>query len=102
MLVANTARSTEPWPTRYEDLRRQVLEEGSAPGCGGWGRALLIRHGMAAWMKAWPQRATVIPPGPNGPPTPILSEPSIPALLRPQATHILVAMILATRQEVLA
>jgi hypothetical protein len=82
-------------------MRRQVLEEGTAPVRGGWGRALVIRHGLVAWMEAWPQQAAADPPKPRLATTPVLPESPIPALLRPQATHILVTMILGTRQEVL-
>jgi hypothetical protein len=42
---------SEKWATRYEELRRQILGE---PEGGGWGRALLLRRGLVAWMQAWP------------------------------------------------
>ena len=92
--------SENPWTGRYEDLRRQVQEEGSPPRNGGWGRALVIRHGLAAWMQAWPRHAATTLREPRALATPPLHEPPIPAVLHPQVTHILVNMILSTHTEV--
>lgn len=41
--------SPEAWRARYEQLRRDWLNQEI-----GWGQSLFIRQGMAAWMKAWP------------------------------------------------
>lgn len=101
-LGACPANADNPWTGRYEDLRRQVQEEGSAPRSGGWGRALVIRRGLAAWMHAWPRHLTATLREPRAPAPPPLQEPHIPAVLRPQVTHILVNMILSTRSEVLS
>ena len=46
----------EPWATRYEELRKQVMAEtGSLDHTYGY--ALLVRRGLVAWMKAWPRPA---------------------------------------------
>ncbi len=47
------------WTARYEDLRRQVLEE---PAGSGWGRSLFVTRGLLGWMEAWP------PDNDHGPP----------------------------------
>jgi hypothetical protein len=41
------------WTRRYEQLREQVLAGNSSIATDGRGLALLIRQGMAAWMRAW-------------------------------------------------
>ena len=41
------------WTRRYEQLREQVLGGDSLIATDCRGLALLIRHGMAAWMRAW-------------------------------------------------
>jgi hypothetical protein len=38
------------WAARYEVLRQQTLDCGQATA--GWGLALLIHRGVAAWMRA--------------------------------------------------
>ena len=48
------------WTTRYEEMRERAM----ARSCSidhGHGYALLIRRGLAAWIKAWP-RSTQEPP----------------------------------------
>ena len=93
----------EAWTARYEDLRRQVLNPGATPSAGSWGQALVIGSGLVAWMEAWP-RPTEAPrplPGSGRATTPTaMPEAGVPPLLRPQAVHILVNMILALRKEV--
>jgi hypothetical protein len=100
--AAQLARCEEPWTTRYEDLRHQVLEQGSAPACSGWGCALVTCHGLAAWMEAWPRYGTTASGQPPAKPTTPLPPPSLSAFLRPQVTHILVNMILSIQGEVLS
>ncbi len=95
---SGTDRSDEPWTARYEDLRRQVLEEPSL-GRTGRGYLLIVRRGLLAWMQAWPRSASTLPPVQTTPPT-TPSAPSIPALLRPQLVQILVTTILSNRKEV--
>ena len=47
----------EPWETRYEEMRSQVMTElGSINHAYGY--VLLVRRGLAAWMKAWPRPAS--------------------------------------------
>jgi hypothetical protein len=41
------------WTRRYERLREQVLAGDSLIATDCQGLALLIRQGMAAWMRAW-------------------------------------------------
>jgi hypothetical protein len=41
------------WTRRYEQLREQVLAGDSSIATDCRGLALLIRQGMAAWMRAW-------------------------------------------------
>ena len=46
----------EPWTTRYEEMRREVV----AMSCAidhTYGYALFARGGLVAWMKAWPRPA---------------------------------------------
>jgi hypothetical protein len=40
------------WTRRYEQLREQVLA-GESLIVTEWGLTLLIRQGVAAWMRAW-------------------------------------------------
>jgi hypothetical protein len=85
----------EKWTTRYEELRRQILAE---PQGGGWGRALLLRRGLVAWMRAWPSdeetsQETTRPAEPSAPPT------ALPADLCGAMTRILVNMILDQTKE---
>ena len=51
---------------RYESLRQRP----NAPPNGGLGRALLMHHGMAAWMHAWASTAPGLAPLPRAAPTP--------------------------------
>ncbi len=41
------------WTRRYEQLREQVLAGDSLIATECQGLALLIRQGMAAWIRAW-------------------------------------------------
>jgi hypothetical protein len=88
----------EKWTTRYEELRRQILLE---PEGGGWGRALLLRRGLAAWMQAWPsdeetgQEATKSA-------EPSASATALPADLHGGITRILVNMILDQTKELVS
>jgi hypothetical protein len=47
------------WVGRYELLRQQRLDGGAA--AGGWGRAVLVHRGVAAWMRA----CSAMPAGPS-------------------------------------
>jgi len=78
----------------YEGLRRAVLEGG---GERELGFALLIRHGMAGWIRAWSACAgpARMPDGPvRG------TGITVPAGVRGEVTRLLVTMALrATREE---
>jgi hypothetical protein len=80
------------WTTRYEDLRREVLS-GCSSG-GYWGLALLMRQGLAAWMRAWPPCADPARLGGHSLPLPVTDYPSLPSNLRAQITTVLVNMVL--------
>ena len=41
------------WTRRYEQLREQVLARDTVIGIESRGLILLIREGVAAWMRAW-------------------------------------------------
>lgn len=87
---SETLPASEKWATRYEELRRQILAE---PAAGGWGRALLLRRGLVAWMQAWPSDEET---GPNAtkPAEPSAAATTLPAGLCGEITRILVNMIL--------
>jgi hypothetical protein len=92
---------------RYEDLRRQSLEED--PMGGGWGLTLFLRRGLVAWMHAWPPGSPrgsdrseahaggELVPAENDPPV----RESFPSHLRRPVAALLADMILETRQEFL-
>lgn len=79
----------------YEGLRRAVLEGGGGERERGF--ALVIRHGMAGWIRAW-SACAVLAPTPAGP---LLGTGiAVPAGVRGEVTHLLVTMALgATREE---
>ena len=79
--------------TGYESLRRAVIEGGGARELGF---ALVIRQGMAGWIRAWsacpvPARAAAAPT--RGPGI------TVPAGVRREVTHLLVTMALGVTQE---
>ena len=86
----------------YEQMRVQALKgECTHSGCG---TAILVRSGMATWMRAW---AALLPRTPSQRPAFALADNSLP--IRPmvseyygQLAAILAGMFLATRQEVVA
>ena len=41
------------WTRRYEQLREQVLARDTLTGTDARGLSLLIRQGLAAWMRVW-------------------------------------------------
>jgi hypothetical protein len=94
------------WAGRYEVLRQQVLDGGQT--ASGWGLALLIHRGMAAWMRA----CSAMSPESSeawhtaGIPSSLADESArqpfpIFAGVNCQVAHVLAQMILETRQEVL-
>jgi len=52
---------SDVWTARYEDLRRQVVEERRELGRGA-GLALLVHRGVTAWMQAFPEDIGLRPP----------------------------------------
>jgi hypothetical protein len=46
----------EPWATRYEEMRQQVMARTGAID-HTYGYSMLVRRGLVAWMKAWPRPA---------------------------------------------
>ena len=43
----------ELWKSRYEKLRQQALEPSDTSALDRWGLGLLLRKGIAGWMRAW-------------------------------------------------
>jgi hypothetical protein len=83
----------EDFAAHYEQLRCDAL---GITGGRSIGRALFLRHGMAAWMQAC---SCGTPPSANDtvPPTPTISP--LPANVRSQATVILASIILNRQPE---
>ncbi|MGP8235171.1 MAG: hypothetical protein ACLQVW_07160 [Limisphaerales bacterium] len=44
----------ELWQRRYEQLRQQAVEPDETLAQDRWGLSLLLRKGMAGWMRLWP------------------------------------------------
>jgi hypothetical protein len=82
------------WTSRYEQLRREASQDYLSYQ-GGWGLALFMRQGMAAWMHAWPKPHTS---GSNSARHQIFNASSdhqkLPQSLRTQVTMVLADMIL--------
>jgi hypothetical protein len=94
----------EVWTARYEDLRRQVVEEHRGLGQGG-GLALFVRQGLVAWMQAWPEQVGPWPPcaesGDCGQMSPV--EPiRLCTSLRHQLARVLVTMVLNHQETPIA
>ena len=79
---------------RYEELRRHVVEQQSL--AGRLGLAVLLQHGLAAWVEQWSKMPTPTPP----------VEISRPSLLpddnNTDVINVLAAMALSHMQEVSA
>lgn len=84
------------WATRYEELRRQVLQE---PDRGGWGRTLLLRRGLVAWMQAWPAEDNETRDETATKPPDSSTPAALPAGLLEDLTQVLVNMIFEHRKE---
>ena len=98
--VFEQSTSCETWSARYEQLRAGWIEQEI-----GWGQALFIRQGMAAWMKAWaaaapaaPEARAVCAAGESAASQPV----AMSGELRRQLTRELANLILHRQQEVLA
>lgn len=83
----------EPWTTRYETMRGQVMTKPLALD-HVYGYALLVRRGLAAWMRSWPRPT----PGPSRDVGPgrAADDVTIPTHFLRSATSLLVNMILVT------
>ena len=92
-LVALGDPSTATLVTSY-DLLRQVALGRSSPDDGPrLGFTLLLRHGMAAWLRAW----TACPP--PQPRTPSAASPiAIPTLVHTELAQVWAHMALAHRE----
>ena len=91
--------SAEEWTTRYEAVRQRALLV-RHPDQSGWELTLLVRRGVAAWMRAWPSADR--PPSycrPSLPPSDSCptADVALPASLCEQMTSLLVNMILPQR-----
>ena len=49
----------ELWQRRYEQLRQQIFEPGATLAQDRWGLSLLLRQGLAGWMRLWQDPAAV-------------------------------------------
>jgi hypothetical protein len=84
------------WAARYEDLRRQIVNE-RRPVSAGWGLALFVRRGAVAWMEGWPRpeelaeagagRAQSIEPAQHG--------IALPGALQTQIATVLAGVVLS-------
>ena len=83
------------WTTRYEDLRRQVLEE---PTGRSWSRSLFVVQGLLGWIEAWPPdhdcEPSIDPPAQQ-----TAAEPSpLPSGIYQEMTRVLVDIIFASKE----
>ena len=92
---------SEQWTSecaiRYEALRNQAIER-HAP-VARHGLAVLLRHGMAAWMDAW---SKVPAPPPRSAKDDSLRPCPVPDGSSAEVIRVLVAMAMGHIQEVLA
>lgn len=88
---------------RYEAVRRQALQERHSVE-QGWELALLVRRGVAAWMRAWPsveEPQTPYPPDSSWIDDSQEAPIPIPSSVCHEITSVLVSMILPQRSFVL-
>ena len=92
------------WAARYEVLRQQTLDCGQA--AAGWGLALLIHRGVAAWMNACsattaelPQAQSTVGVAASSSSESIRRSPAVLPGVARQVAHVLAQMIFQTRQE---
>jgi len=84
-------RLDEPWATRYEELRQLVMARACAID-HTYAYSLLVRRGLVAWMKAWPQPAPQTARDRSFAPT--VDAVTVPSQLLRSAASLLVNMIL--------
>lgn len=87
----------EPWTTRYEEMRSQVMVQ-SCSTSHAYGYALLVRRGLVAWMKTWP-RPALEPPRDRGFSSTV-DALTVPSHLLRSAASLFVNMILSIQTEV--
>ena len=83
------------WTTRYEMIRQRVLEQ-SHPGETG---ALLVRCGVAIWMRVEPMEASTPAPETMLPPLQADPTPALPADLSQEITRLFVNLFLDQAKE---
>jgi hypothetical protein len=86
------------WTERYESLRRHFLQEDLLLPARPLGLAVLLRQGLACWMRAWQshgQAERAAPPAPAQPWTP----PPAP-LWQQELTQLIAQMTLQQLQPV--
>jgi hypothetical protein len=78
------------WQTRYEQLRHQALAPTATLTQDRWGLSLLLRKGIASWMRAWQDPSTGVEQ------TAASTDPvGVPAVWQQQATLLLANMTLS-------
>lgn len=81
----------------YEDLRHQALHNPAAPSGLGW--AVLVRQGMAVWMRLCAESLTARPQTQASRPA---TEGILPCYVRSEMVQILTSMAVGCWQEVRA
>ena len=71
------SQEKELWRSRYEQLRQQVLEPGATLAQDRWGLSLLIRKGIAGWMRVWQDPAGSVEPTAATDPAPLIGAPKV-------------------------
>jgi hypothetical protein len=79
----------EDWAARYEQLRKDVLSQTTS---GGFGLVILLRQGMAAWMRACACAVAPVPASKSA--QPVSPVNSLPGDVRSQAAVILAGILL--------
>jgi hypothetical protein len=83
------------WTTRYEHLRRQVLEE---PTGRSWSRSLLVVQGVLGWIEAWPPDHDCEPSIDTPVPQSAAETPPLPSGLYQKMTRVFVDIIFASKE----
>jgi hypothetical protein len=79
----------EDWAARYEQLRKDLLSQATG---GGFGLVILLRQGMAAWMRACACAVAPVPASKSA--QPVSPVNSLPGDVRSQAAVILAGILL--------
>ena len=66
------SQERELWRSRYEQLRQQVIEPDSILTHDRWGLSLLIRKGLAFWMRVWQDPGGSVEPTASTDPAPVV------------------------------